>query len=44
MDFIDNILDKLGEWLQRALDTLLGPSAEPEPEAIPIPVDNRQGR
>jgi hypothetical protein len=44
MDYIENILDAIGEWIQRAIDTLLGPSAEPEPEAIPIPVDDRRFR
>jgi hypothetical protein len=44
MDYIENILDAIGEWIQRTIDTLLGPSAEPEPEAIPIPVDDRRFR
>lgn len=41
---IDKILEKLKNWLNRVLDSLLGPSAQPEPEAIPIPVDDRRRR
>ncbi|MGK7931679.1 MAG: hypothetical protein AB4041_09620 [Microcystaceae cyanobacterium] len=42
MDYIDKILEKLKDWAQKIIDDLLGPQAEPEPELIPIPVDNRR--
>lgn len=44
MDYIEQLLDKLREWAQKLIDVLLGPEAEPEAEAIPIPVDDRQAR
>ncbi|MGK7945111.1 MAG: hypothetical protein AB4058_11645 [Microcystaceae cyanobacterium] len=44
MDYIDKILEKLKDWAQKIIDDLLGPQAEPEPELIPIPVDNRRRR
>ena len=34
MDYIEKVL----------IETLLGPEAEPEPELIPIPVDERTRR
>ncbi len=42
MDYIDKILEKLKDWAQKIIESLLGPEAEPEPELIPIPVDNRR--
>lgn len=39
---IDKILEKLKNWVNRVLDSLFGPSAQPEPDAIPIPVDDRR--
>ncbi len=44
MDYIEQLLDKLREWAQKLIDILLGPEAEPETEAIPIPVDDRRSR
>lgn len=44
MDYIEQLLDKLREWAQKLIDILLGPEAEPEIEAIPIPVDDRRSR
>ncbi len=41
MDYIEKALEKLGEWLDRLAEILFGPQAEPEREAIPIPVDDR---
>ncbi len=43
MDFIEDILETLKEWARRILDVLLGPDVQPEPERIPIPV-NEPGR
>lgn len=40
MDYIEKVLEKLGEWVDRILDALLGPQTQPEPEPIPIPVDD----
>jgi len=39
MDYIEQLLDKLAEWVRNLLDSLLGPEVEPEPEPIPIPVE-----
>ncbi len=45
MDYIDNALDKLREWIDKVIDALFGPQTQPEHEPIPIPVDDRnQGR
>jgi hypothetical protein len=44
MDYIEQILDKLRELAQKLIEILLGPEPEPDPELIPIPVDNRKTR
>lgn len=44
MDYIEQLLDKLRDLAQKLIEILLGPDAEPEREAIPIPVDDRQRR
>jgi hypothetical protein len=44
MDYIDQILDKLKDWAQQLIEVLLGPSAQPEAELIPIPVEDRYRR
>lgn len=44
MDFIDKILEKIKEWARNIIDELLGPEAEPEPELIPIPVNEPRRR
>ncbi len=44
MDFIDKILEKLKDWTRKLVDALLGPAGQPEPELIPIPVNDRQRR
>ena len=44
MDYIDQILDRLKDLAQKLIEVLLGPEAEPEREAIPIPVNDRQRR
>lgn len=44
MDYIDKVLEKLKDWGRRIVDALLGPEVEPEPELIPIPVDDRRYR
>ena len=42
MDYIDQVLDKLKEWVDKVLDALLGPQTQPEHEPIPVPVDDRR--
>ncbi|MEB3225546.1 MAG: hypothetical protein VKJ86_07045 [Synechococcus sp.] len=44
MGYIEKVLEKLREWAGKVIETLLGPTAEPEPELIPIPVHDRQRR
>ena len=44
MDFIEEMLDKLKELVDRILDSLLGPEPEVEPEPIPVPVNDRYRR
>ncbi|MGK7920179.1 MAG: hypothetical protein AB4080_09275 [Trichodesmium sp.] len=44
MDYIDKALEKLKEWTRKLIEALLGPESEPEPELIPIPVDDRSRR
>ena len=44
MEQIGKILEKLKEWTQNLIDTLLGPEAEPEAELIPIPVRDNYPR
>ena len=44
MGYIEKVLEKLKEWAEKVVETLLGPAAEPEPELIPIPVHDRRRR
>ena len=44
MTYLDKVLEKIKEWADKIIEALLGPEAEPEPELIPIPVDDRQHR
>jgi hypothetical protein len=44
MDYIEQLLGKLRDWAQKLLEVLLGPEPETEPELIPIPVNDRNGR
>jgi hypothetical protein len=41
MDHIERILDQLTEWAQKLIEVLLGPDVQPEPEMVPIPVEDR---
>jgi hypothetical protein len=43
MDFIEDLLEKLKEWARKIVEALVGPEVQPEPELIPIPV-NEPGR
>lgn len=42
MGYIEKVLEKLKEWADKVIEALLGP--QPEPELIPIPVDDRRQR
>ncbi|BAY13853.1 hypothetical protein [Calothrix sp. NIES-2098] len=44
MDYIEKVLEKLKELARKLIEALLGPEGEPEPELIPIPVDERSRR
>ncbi len=44
MDYLEKVLEKLKEWAQKLIETLLGPQTEPEPELIPVPVKDPQRR
>lgn len=39
MDYIEEALEKLREWVDRVIEALFGPEPHGEPELIPIPVD-----
>jgi hypothetical protein len=41
MGYLERVLEKIKEWAERLIEVLLGPTAEPEPELIPVPVDDR---
>jgi hypothetical protein len=40
MDYLERVLEKMKEWARKLIETLLGPQVEPEPELVPIPVDD----
>ena len=44
MDYIEKVLENLKDWARKLIETLLGPEVEPEPELIPIPVNDRHRR
>jgi hypothetical protein len=44
MDYIEKVLEKIKQWASKLVEALLGPEMQPEPELIPIPVDDRLGR
>jgi hypothetical protein len=44
MDYIEKVLERVKELARRLIESLLGPQAEPEPELIPIPVNDRSRR
>jgi hypothetical protein len=44
MDYLEKVLEKIGEWIQQIIDVLMGPEVEPEAELIPIPVDQPSRR
>jgi hypothetical protein len=44
MDYIEKVLERIKQWAGKLIDALLGPEMQPEPELIPIPVNERVGR
>ena len=40
MDYIEEALGKIKEWIDRLMDALFGPQVQPEHEPIPIPVND----
>ena len=44
MDYIDEIWEKVKELARKLIESLLGPDIQPEPELIPIPVNDRERR
>ncbi|MBW4650213.1 MAG: hypothetical protein KME06_16220 [Kastovskya adunca ATA6-11-RM4] len=44
MEYLEKVLEKLKEWARRLIETLHGPESQPEPELIPIPVDEPRRR
>ncbi len=39
MGYLERVLEKIKEWADRVIETLLGP--QPESEPVPVPVDDR---
>ncbi len=44
MDWLDKVIEKLREWLDRVVDTLVGPRPQQQPQPIPIPVHDHPRR
>lgn len=42
MDYLDKIIEKIKNFARKLVEILVGPEAEPELEAIPIPVRDRR--
>jgi hypothetical protein len=41
MDWVEKVLEKIREWVERVIDTLLG---DPQPQPVPIPVEDGSHR
>jgi hypothetical protein len=41
---IERVLEKIKHWVGKSIEVLLGPGMQPEPELIPIPVEDRSRR
>ncbi len=39
MDYLENVLDNITEWVRKLIEGLRSPETQPELEPIPIPVD-----
>ena len=35
---LENILERIGDWIRQVIDALFGREEQPEPEPVPIPV------
>ncbi|HEY9810818.1 MAG TPA: hypothetical protein V6D13_15935 [Halomicronema sp.] len=44
MDYIDKVLEKIKELARKLIEALLGPDVQPEPEMIPVPVNDSKRR
>jgi hypothetical protein len=44
MDYIARVLEKLKHWAGKLIEAIVGPELQPEPELIPIPVNDRRVR
>jgi hypothetical protein len=44
MGYLEKLLERLKQWAGKLVEALLGPEMQPEPELIPIPVDDRMRR
>ena len=44
MEDIENVLEEIKEWIRKLIEALLSPDAQPEPELIPIPVNEPKRR
>ena len=42
MDWLDKVIEKIREWVERVIDALLEPQKQPQP--IPIPVEDTPRR
>ncbi|CBN58506.1 MULTISPECIES: hypothetical protein [Kamptonema] len=39
MEEIEKVLEEITEWIRKLIEALLSPDTQPEPELIPIPVN-----
>ncbi|MEN9201744.1 MAG: hypothetical protein Q6K80_00055 [Thermostichus sp. DG_1_6_bins_120] len=39
MDWVEKVLEKIREWVERVIDTLLG-APQPQQQPIPVPVED----
>lgn len=44
MEYIEKVLETLKELARKLIDALLSPETQPEPELIPIPVEDHPRR
>ncbi|MFW6359003.1 MAG: hypothetical protein ACOC0N_07315 [Chroococcales cyanobacterium] len=44
MDYLDQVIEKIRELARKLVEALFGPEVEPEPELIPIPVNEPHSR
>jgi hypothetical protein len=44
MDYLDKVWENIKDWAKKMIEILLGEGPDPEPELIPIPVDDSSRR